>query len=392
MEVDDATTGSNPSPPPESPAAFPPAPAPAGAGAAPRRHRGWTIATSIATVVFLFCAAVFFGYHLNTQFIRPGDALKLKGAVKIDGAPTYSQQGGFLLLTVFEDSHPTIAQWFWDKYFVDHSVEEQLPKPTPVNQNQQSVCDMGDSQANAKYVALKRLGYKLDPLPGVVIQQISATAPAATKLQCGDTIDAIDGTPTPTPQVLQTAIRKHKPGESAQVTYRRGGKQVTEAVPLACLSTKSGDVGPSGGAVCSETGIVPAIGVLTEQRYKFPINVSIDTQRITGPSGGLAMTLQLLDMLSPCDLTGGKTIAVTGEIDGDGNVYGIGGTPQKVIVAKHAGAKLFIVGANSDDLEQARKLAGKMPFVVVKTVDDALKALQSVGGQPLNCSAATKPA
>lgn len=360
--------------------------------AARRRPRGRTVASAIAAVVFLVLAAVFFGYHLNTQFIRPGDALRLEGAVKIEGARTYAQQGGFLLLTVFQDDHPTIAQWFWDKYFVADAVEEKLPPKSPVNADQQSVCAMSDSQANAKYVALTKLGYKVTASPGVVIAEISAAAPAATKLRCGDTIDAVDGTPTPTPEALQVAIRKHRPGDTATVTYRRGGKPVTERVPLACLgtdtATKSFQVGPAGSPACRLSSVVPAIGVTTEVRYQFPISVTIDTQRITGPSGGLAMTLQLLDMLSPCNLTGGNRIAITGEIDRDGKVYGIGGTPQKVIVAKKAGAKLFIVGDQSDDLDKARAVAGPMQFVVVKTVDDALQALQRVGGQPLTCAPA----
>ena len=98
------------------------------------------------------------------------------------------------------------------------------------------------------------------------------------------------------------------------------------------------------------------------------------------------MTLTLLDLLTPCNLTGGQKIAVTGTIAPDGTVGGIGGTPKKVIAARHAGAKLFIVAAGSDDMAAARKEAKGMKFVVVHNLDEALKALQANGGDPLSCT------
>ena len=52
-------------------------------------------------------------------------------------------------------------------------------------------------------------------------------------------------------------------------------------------------------------------------RYDFPVDVTIDSGDVGGPSAGLAFTLALIDVLSPGDLTGGKRVAVTGTIDLD---------------------------------------------------------------------------
>ena len=62
----------------------------------------------------------------------------------------------------------------------------------------------------------------------------------------------------------------------------------------------------------------PVIGVIVSGRYDFPIDVNVDTSQIGGPSAGLAMTLSILDKLTPGDLTGGKKVAVTGTIAEDG--------------------------------------------------------------------------
>ena len=43
---------------------------------------------------------------------------------------------------------------------------------------------------------------------------------------------------------------------------------------------------------------------------------------VGGPSAGLAFTLTIIDELSAGDLTGGEEVAVTGTIDGLGNVEG----------------------------------------------------------------------
>ena len=136
------------------------------------------------------------------------------------------------------------------------------------------------------------------------------------------------------------------------------------------------------------------------------MKVDVDTAGIGGPSGGLAMTLAILDDLTPGNLTGGKRTAVTGTIDSDGHVGEIGGIEQKAIAARAAGAKLFLVpqcatpsadlsdadkqaadaafAACQTDLERATKRAGsKVKVVPVATFDDALRVLRENGGDPV---------
>jgi PDZ domain-containing protein len=93
------------------------------------------------------------------------------------------------------------------------------------------------------------------------------------------------------------------------------------------------------------------------------------------------MTLSILDELTPGNLTGGKMIAVTGEIEPNGQVVDVGGVGQKAVAARHRGAALFIVPA--DEVKDARARAGSMPVVGVKTLADALTALRKAGGDPL---------
>ena len=69
------------------------------------------------------------------------------------------------------------------------------------------------------------------------------------------------------------------------------------------------------------------------------MKIKIATGDVSGPSGGLAFTLTIIDDLTPGNLTGGKKIAVTGTIDGDGTVGEVGGVPQKAVAARRRGGR-----------------------------------------------------
>ena len=143
-----------------------------------------------------------------------------------------------------------------------------------------------------------------------------------------------------------------------------------------------------------------SIGVIVMPPYSFPVKVTVDTSGIGGPSGGLAMTLAILDDLTPGDLTGGKRVAVTGTIDTDGNVGEIGGIEQKAVAARAAGVQLFLVpqceksdppdalAACQKDLVGATHRVGKSVKVVpVSTFDQALQVLRENGGDPVHVTA-----
>ena len=92
----------------------------------------------------------------------------------------------------------------------------------------------------------------------------------------------------------------------------------------------------------SRTRAAPTSASSTSTRsetFDFPVNVQIDTGRVSGPSAGLAFTLTILDELTPGDLTGGKKVAVTGTIGADGSVGPIGGAQQKAVTARRRGSE-----------------------------------------------------
>jgi PDZ domain-containing protein len=120
--------------------------------------------------------------------------------------------------------------------------------------------------------------------------------------------------------------------------------------------------------------------------FDYPFEVKIETDRVGGPSAGLAFTLALIDELTPGELTGGRNVAVTGTIDVDGTVGDVGGVVQKTAAVRRAHATLFLVPPG--EYPEARKHAGKhLKVVQVTTLTDALAALRANGGDSVDIPA-----
>jgi PDZ domain-containing protein len=241
------------------------------------------------------------------------------------------------------------------------------PDQTEKEVEEQNQQEFEVSQTSAETVALRELGYPVR----VVVEDVPANGPSAGKLRKSDVLTSIDGTAVTSAGKLQGLVQAKPAGTALAVGYIRAGKAGTARITT----------------VADENG-TPRVGVQIKADQPHPFDVKIDLAEIGGPSAGLMFTLGIIDKLKPEDLTGGKIIAGTGTIDDEGNVGPIGGIPQKLVGAKDAGAKLFLVPIDNC-AEALRNAVPGLPMAEVATVDDALAALKTVttGGTPKPCSA-----
>jgi hypothetical protein len=124
-----------------------------------------------------------------------------------------------------------------------------------------------------------------------------------------------------------------------------------------------------------------------------PPEVTTATEFLGG-SEGLLLALAYLDVLTGGQLTGGRTVAVTGVLDLDdaGRVVladGVAYVPTKLEGAARSGATVFIIPASAYDtdrfrLDEASQRLG-VELVVVSTVEDALRWLCRTGGTSPVC-------
>lgn len=224
--------------------------------------------------------------------------------------------------------------------------------------------DMTRSQSVAAAVALRELGYEVEADPtGALIAAVLPDAPANGKLQPTDIVVSAGGAQVRTPGDLRRALSEVHPGEQVELGIRRAG--VVRGVTI-------------------ETGESPrepgraAIGVLVEQaaNIELPLEVDIDSGDVGGPSAGLAFAFQVLEELGR-DVDGGKRVAVTGELELDGDVEPVGGLKQKTIGARRTGVDVFVVPAG-ENAEEARRYAGGLRIVPVRNFQQALRELATL--------------
>ena len=233
-------------------------------------------------------------------------------------------------------------------------VSESQRRQTSLNQ-------MSRSQEIAVTVALEALGYVVDvEEEGAEVTTVLPDRPADGILEVGDIVIGAEGTTVRRARQLQQALSGVEPGQEVGLTILREGEETKVRV----------------GTIPSEQDPGRAVmGVIIEQAatFEFPLEIEIDAGDIGGPSAGLAFALGITDELGD-DITCGRRITVTGELDLDGGVQPIGGVKQKAIGAEQSGADVFVVPeANAGE---AREHADDdLEVIAVATYEEAVEAL-----------------
>lgn len=330
------------------------------------------------------------GMHVEpTPFARvPASAQPVGKRVSFgqlpDSAEQYPTDRDFYFVTVSEPPQ-TALSWFvgrGEESVVFITEIEKYGRATPSERRQRSRQMMATSEQIAQYVALDAAGYDAELVRGEVIVaellcfEVAAdgscarAAPADEVLDAGDVLLTAAGTKLDTLDDLQRALEPHQPGDVIEVELQRGDERRTVDVEL---------VGDPDDPDRTLVGFLP----VDTARVELPFEIDIDTGAIGGPSAGLAFTLTLLDQLTAGDLAP-DDVAVTGTIGVEGTVGAIGGLPQKVEAVKMTGVDVFLVPASQGDLEEARAVAGDdIELVPVADLDEALAALERLGGDPL---------
>ncbi len=342
----------------------------------PRRRRRWLLPTVALVVVILVIGYAVANHFTSTYYaIAPGDTRPVAKYITVPPDKVHKHSGSILLVFVSLLTVQPLS-WIGDSLNSDielHKVQDLTGNSPPSQLNQLNAVEMQNSTQTAVIVALRRLGYKVDLNgQGAEVDAVVAKSPAANILVPGDVIVAFDGMPIRSNESLVAAIRKHHAGDRVvfQVEGSSPPRTETKTVVLGQAPPDTTTPTPHG---------FLGIATTTKQQPNLPINVTIDPGNIGGPSAGLSFTLGMIDELSSGDLTGGKSIAVTGTINPDGSVGDVGGVAQKAVAVRNTKAVAFLVPKGEGAV--ARRHAGSHVKVIeVTTLEEALNALRSLGG------------
>ena len=335
----------------------------------------WRGITAVAAVVLVLVVAL-----LPSPYAieRPGPVYDTLGAsgsgsgsplISMPDKTTYPTSGALDLLTVSVIGLPSggpswlelAGAWIDPAQAV---VPDEAIYPPGVSQRQadrEGAAQMAGSQRSAVAAALTQLGYEVQG--DVKVTRVQPGSAASGALRVGDAVRSFGGTAVDDSCALQDAVVAGGEQPNSVVVRRDGTDRTLTVTP------RRTDAG--GGQVR------PLLGVATEATFHFPFTVRLRIADVGGPSAGMMFALGIIDKLTPGALTGGRHVAGTGTICGDGRVGAIGGIIQKMAAARSAGATLFLA-PRADCDEVVGHVPRGLDVVAVRTLSGALAALKTV--------------
>lgn len=325
----------------------------------------------VIAFLVVVAAAVSWSIKTNDIIFLPSPAEAIDTKITVADHPLPPHHGTLYITFVLEEQANLLNKFYYQHFDPDatilssQTVYGTSAPPPSSQQQQQGQAQMLSSKENAEVAAFNALGYDL-PGEVVAITAIEKNSHAYGRLRAGDVVVSANGHAVHTPRELVAVVQAAGVNHPVTLKVRRGG---SKTLTFIVRTIRSKDTGKA----------IVGVGVQTVflKKPRLPYKVTINSGDIGGPSAGLMFSLGIYNHLSRTDITHGYKIAGTGEIDASGAVYPIGGVKQKVIGAREAGAKYFIVPRQYNYAE-AKPYAKGIRLLPVNTVYDALAALKKL--------------
>jgi len=292
--------------------------------------------------------------------IAPGSAVDLSRTIAVEGYAPSSDRFYLTDVTVTHASALMLAARMLPGVRVVRQ-EALVPEGETPRQYDRVLSDsMSQSQGVAALVAERAAGFRVnDPAQSVVIREVIEGSKAVGRFAVGDALVSVAGRPVVESGDVARVIGKMPAGTRVVVVVRRGERTLSLNVPT--IATESG----------TRFGI--RVSRLM-QKPDLPVPVRYRLGNIAGSSGGLMFALQIYGALQTSHHGRGALVAGTGVLAPDGTVRPIEGTLQKLIAAKRAGARIFLVPReNYIDVADEREVR----VVPVGSFREALAALKT---------------
>lgn len=299
------------------------------------------------------------------------DPLNADGMITVRGRPRYPSRGSLYGTAFYGELSVNVWQ---AGYFLAHPHGRLLPHRVTLGGRTAADLEREGHEASrlAVLAATAAAGRVLGVPPtltggGARVLAVVDGSPAAAAFAAGDVLTAVAGKPVHTTQeALAAVVAALREGGPVPVTVLREQSVGGDGQPVPVLLDPP--TGPDGSRPLG-VRLVTHRPALTS-----PLDVEVHLPADNlGPSLGLMLTLAIIDVCSPGELTGGRSVAGTGTIDLHGAVGEVGGVDYKASSAQRAGMSLMFVpeGAGAE----ARGAAPRLDVVEVGHVDEALDVL-----------------
>ena len=300
---------------------------------------------------------LFFIIKLPYNIELPGGILNIDSKIESD---IKVKTSGTLNMAYVSEIRATIPTYLisklnnnWDLIKMEESISSN---ETIEEANYRNTMLLKEANDIATIVAYEKAGKKIE-IKNEKMYITSINPNAQTDLKIKDQILKVDHKKINNLEEIATIINNHNVNDTILVETDNGVK-------------KSKIIEIDGKKV---------IGVLITYDYDFDNEIKFKfTDKESGPSGGMMMTLAIYNYLTNDSLTKNRKIVGTGTIDINGNVGEISGIKYKLKGAIKNKADIFIV--SEENYDEAIKLKEKNKYnikiISVKTIDEAIKYLK----------------
>ncbi|MGO1487003.1 MAG: YlbL family protein [Arachnia sp.] len=326
----------------------------------------------VSSILFVVLASLLVVLPVPFVTWKPGNTVNVLASVDsgplldVKGIQNYSTDPSQLLMTTVSttrvDAHVSLPEALLAHV---RSRADALPRevlyPAGLSSEEvreEAVAAMDTSRAHATVAALRAAGQTVTEMP--IVSSVTLSGPANDRLQPGDLIESVDGTPVESVDEVGEIVAAR--GVDEPVVFRVLRDGATENVSVQTGADAEGR---------------PSVGIKVASGYKYAPEVvyRIDSS-VVGPSAGLVFSLAIYDKITEGNLLGDEVVAGTGTMNPEGNVGSIGGVRQKLAGAERDGATVFLLPlSNCSDVGN---LATDMRLVPVSTLKDAISALQLI--------------
>jgi PDZ domain-containing protein len=326
----------------------------------------------IASVLFIVLFVLLLTMPVPYVILSPGPTADTLGAydgqtvvvLKGRSSNTIPKDGQLNLTTVSVSSGSitalqALSAWLRGDEVVAPRAAVFPPGESDEQVQQENTADFIGSQENATAAALCELGYP----SGFGVLSVATDGPSNGVLKQGDFLTSVDGKRTRSTEQYADVLKDQKPGQTVTVAVTRHGNAREVRVKLAAEAGNADE---------------PTLGITVGKGCLAPFTIILCPGcAIGGPSAGLMFALGIIEKVGPDELTGGKFIAGTGQIDAQGHVIAIGGIQLKMIAAHDAGATIFLAPAgNCTDVNGA--VPDGLQVIKVSTLRGAVQDLLRV--------------
>ncbi|WP_028595626.1 YlbL family protein [Paenibacillus assamensis] len=339
-----------------------------------QRYGGWHFSWRWLIAIV---ALVYFLVYMPTPYViyTPGSAESIKPLVDVKGGDD-TEQGAFMLTTV-RRTYANMGLIVWHSFNSDAQFgkkQDALQGRSEAEYETELVFSMSGSQSNAILAAYHAANVPYDKVNTGLYVIYNLPNVSSNEFKTQDRLLSIEGQKVNTVKEVKTIIAKYKEGQTLTVQIEREGKKQDVKAKLVRYK-------PYKQAENTVVGFGTTFGEKVDIVPRNPKDkITFHESDIGGPSAGLMFTLELINRLTPGDLSRGHLIAGTGEITPEGKVGMIGGVQHKVVAAHQEGASLFLVPEGNYEEAKAKvdTMDTKMKLVSVRTLQDALTAIEQL--------------